>query len=379
MSGRSASGPRSVRRSAGLPGRTVAAEVESIAHADHWVPERAAATLTAVWEHVPDGLLLVDAATGTVVDANPFAEAILARGRDDLVGNHFASLFAREAHDRVAALFRAGAGTPVQNLAAAIAGADGRPVALEISISGTFQIEEKTLTLAALRDVTERQRYVEMRAQAEERERTRAADVEQALEGALASLAATLEKRDPYTAGHERNVAGLALLIASELGLDPEVTRGLYLASLVHDIGKIAIPAEILTKPTRLTAIEYAFVKQHPDVGYEIMGPIPFPWRIAEIVRQHHEYLDGTGYPRGLRGDEILFESRILTVADIVESMSSFRPYHRPIGLEAALSEIRRLAGSKLDASVVAACVRVVERGEFQSSANPAGPQGTAR
>jgi PAS domain S-box-containing protein len=506
----------------------------------------ATATLMAVWEHVPEGLLLVDAVSGTVADANPFAEAILARGRDDIVGIHFASLFAREAHERVAAIFRAGAGSPVQNVAADIAGANGRAIAVEISTSGTFRVEEKTLTLAGVRDVTERKRYErsaarvaetmaamvranaaivraetadgllrgvcesvvggpfcaawvgaprhdavrsaqiiaragpaqgyldgitigwdagtpagrgpfgecvrtqlpvaaragddafaywterahragieavlavpiadegrfaalliysddpegfgadevalfdslggdvvlalrglrsrDLHVQAEGRERTRAAEVENALEGALAALAATLEKRDPYTAGHERHVAELAARIADELGLDAERKRGLYLASLVHDIGKIAIPAEILTKPTRLTAIEYAFVKQHPDVGYEIMGPIPFPWHIAEIVRQHHEYLDGSGYPRGLRGDEILFEARILTVADIVESMSSFRPYHRPIGLEAALEEVRRLAGGKLDASVVAACARVVERGEFQPSSSVAGP-----
>jgi putative nucleotidyltransferase with HDIG domain/PAS domain S-box-containing protein len=487
----------------------------------------AATTLLAVWEHVPEGLLLVDAVTATIVDANPFAERVLGRGREDIVGIHFASLFAGEAHARIAALFAAESSEPVKNLAADVAGAAGPPVAVEISMSGAFRVEEQALTLASLRDVTERKTYErsaarvaeamaamvranaailrtdsagdllrgvceavvggpfcaalvgvphadradhpeivaragsvqayldgiaiepfgrcvrerraiaarvdegatvlavpiadeerfaalliyledpggfgadeialfdslggdivlalrglrsrDLHRKAEVRERTHAADVERALESALTAVAATLEKRDPYTAGHERNVAHLAERIASELALDPEMKRGLVLAALVHDIGKIAIPAEILTKPTRLTAIEYAFVKQHPDVGYEIMEPIPFPWRIAEIVRQHHEYLDGTGYPRGLRGDEILLEARILTVADIVESMSAFRPYHRPIGLDAALNEIRRLAGTKLDAGVVAACTRVVERGEFQAASAIAGPQAKTR
>lgn len=440
----------------------------------------ATAKLMAVWEHVPEGLLLVDGATGTIVDANPFAETILARRPADIVGMHLASLFPEDHHKRVAAIFTPHAYAPVHNLGAEIHRADGERVAVEISTSGSFRVDDQALTLASLRDVTRRKEYErsaarvaetmaamvranaaivradsaddllrgvceaviggpfreawfgepepgdprllavpihdaerpaslviavndpagfgadesalfaslgddillalralrsrELHVQSEERERARAAEVEAALEGALTAVATTLEKRDPYTAGHERHVAELAKLIAQEIALDAERTRGLYLAALVHDIGKIAIPAEILTKPTRLTAIEYAFVKQHPDVGYEIMRPIPFPWRIAEIVRQHHEYLDGSGYPRGLQGEEILLESRILTVADIVESMSAFRPYHRPIGLSGAMAELDRLAGVKLDRDVVDACKRVVGRGGFQPASALASP-----
>jgi len=205
-------------------------------------------------------------------------------------------------------------------------------------------------------------------------ERARAEEVEAALEGALAAVVATLEKRDPYTSGHEQRVADLSRLIAQELGLEEERVRGLYLAASVHDIGKISIPAEILTKPTRLNEIEYALVRQHPQTGYDIMRNIPFRWNIAEMVRQHHEYLDGSGYPRGLKGDDILLESRILTVADIVESMSAFRPYHRAIALDAVLTEITELARHKLDPDVVAACVRIIERGGFQPSSMAPAP-----
>jgi HD-GYP domain-containing protein (c-di-GMP phosphodiesterase class II) len=149
------------------------------------------------------------------------------------------------------------------------------------------------------------------------------------------------------------------------MGLDDDATRGVFLAASVHDIGKIAIPAEILAKPTRLTALEYALVKVHPQAGYEIMKNIPFRWNVAEMVRQHHEYIDGSGYPRGLEGSEILPGSRILTVADIVESMSAARPYHMPIGLDRVAAEITTLAQSKLDPDVVTACLSILQRGAF--------------
>ncbi len=200
---------------------------------------------------------------------------------------------------------------------------------------------------------------------AAQREADRAVELEAALEGALAAVSTTLEKRDPYTAGHQRRVAELARLIAEELHLDPERVRGLYLAALVHDIGKIAIPSEILTKPSRLNEIEYAYVKQHSQFGADIISSIPFHFPVAEIILQHHEYPDGSGYPRGLKGDDILVEARILTVADIVESMTSVRPYHIPSGIDGALAEIHRLATSRLDPVVVAACTSVIEQGGF--------------
>jgi HD-GYP domain-containing protein (c-di-GMP phosphodiesterase class II) len=139
----------------------------------------------------------------------------------------------------------------------------------------------------------------------------------------------------------------------------------LYLAGIVHDLGKIQIPSEILTKPSRLSSEEFNLVKLHPEVGYNILKPIDFPWPIAVIVRQHHEYLNGSGYPLGLTAEKIILESKILTVADIVESMSADRPYRPALGIDSAIQEIEKLSGVKLDESVVKACVSVLRRGEF--------------
>ncbi|PPC78664.1 hypothetical protein C4K68_03930 [Pokkaliibacter plantistimulans] len=190
--------------------------------------------------------------------------------------------------------------------------------------------------------------------------------MEKAMEDALAAIAAVLEQRDPYTAGHQTHVAELAVQIGKELGLEEERLHGLYLGAIVHDLGKIQIPAEILTKPARLNEAEFNLIKQHPEVGYRILQHIQFPWPIADMIRQHHECLDGSGYPQGLQGDEILLEARILSVADIVESMSSDRPYRPALGTDIALNQIRQMSGSKLDPRVVDACIRIVERGEFQ-------------
>ncbi|MGC2855788.1 HD domain-containing phosphohydrolase [Novispirillum sp. DQ9] len=175
----------------------------------------------------------------------------------------------------------------------------------------------------------------------------------------IEALASTLESRDPYTAGHQSRVAEIACQIAGRMSLDPERVEGLRLAAMVHDIGKIRVPIQILCKPTRLSEIEFELIKTHSAAGYEILRNLGLPWPIAEIVLQHHEYLDGTGYPNGIHGEEIRMESRILTVADIVESMSSARPYRPALGMECALAEIQRLRGSRLDPKVVDACLEV--------------------
>jgi PAS domain S-box-containing protein len=198
-----------------------------------------------------------------------------------------------------------------------------------------------------------------------EAQRKQSVKMEKSLEDALTAIAATLEQRDPYTAGHQKHVANLAVLIGKEIGVNDFSLRGLYLAGIVHDLGKIQVPSEILTKPSRLSAVEFNLVKLHPEVGYNILRSIDFPWPIADMVRQHHEYLDGTGYPLGLTSEKIMLESKILTVADIVESMSADRPYRPALGIDIAIQEILRLRGIKLDAAVVDACVKVLRRGDF--------------
>jgi len=185
------------------------------------------------------------------------------------------------------------------------------------------------------------------------------------MESTILALVATVEKRDPYTAGHERRVAQLSVAIAGELNLSAERIRGLELAAMIHDIGKIEIPAEILSRPGKLNEIEYSLVKSHPQAGYEILKNIDFPWPIAQIVQQHHEKLDGSGYPKGLRGDEILLESRILSVADVVEAISSHRPYRPGWGIDVALGEVIKARNIQYDAVVVDACVRLFREKGF--------------
>jgi putative nucleotidyltransferase with HDIG domain len=186
------------------------------------------------------------------------------------------------------------------------------------------------------------------------------------LEETVNSLSSALETRDPYTAGHQRRDAQLACKIAKEMGLSDDQIEGLRIASLLHDIGKMAVPAEILSKPTKLTAIEYGLIKVHPEVGYNILKDVEFPWPIAQIVYQHQERLDGSGYPRGLKGDEILLEARILAVADVVEAMSSHRPYRPALGLIQALDEINKNKGIFYDSQAVDACLRVFQEKGFK-------------
>jgi GAF domain-containing protein len=185
------------------------------------------------------------------------------------------------------------------------------------------------------------------------------------LEDALRAIAYTVEMRDPYTAGHERRVGLLAVAIAQEMGLAEEKIHGIHLAASVHDLGKIQIPAEILSKPGRLSDIEFMLIKTHPQAGYDILKDVEFPWPIADIVRQHHERLDGTGYPQGLKDGEILLESRIMAVADVVEAMASHRPYRAALGIEVALREIERGKGSAYDPPVADACLKLFREERF--------------
>lgn len=191
------------------------------------------------------------------------------------------------------------------------------------------------------------------------------ANLRDTLEATVEALAVTAEKRDPYTAGHQQRVSRLAVAVARRLGLEEDRIESVRVAGLLHDIGKISVPAEILTKPTRLTPIEMQLVQIHPEVGYDILRNIPFPAPVARFVRAHHERLDGSGYPDHLAGDAIDLEARILCVADVVEAMSSHRPYRPALGVDRALEEVTRNQGRLYDKAVVDACVKVFEEGVF--------------
>lgn len=192
-----------------------------------------------------------------------------------------------------------------------------------------------------------------------------ATKLRETLEEVVTVLATIVEYRDPYTAGHQSRVADLAVAIGSALGMDEDRLEGLRIASTLHDLGKVAVPAEILTRPGRLSDVELAIARTHVAAGYRIIKGINFPWPIAEIIYQHAERLDGSGYPRGLQGTQIVQEARILAVADIIEAMTSHRPYRSAQSLEAALTQVREDAGTKLDADVVAVTCRLFEQKHF--------------
>lgn len=187
-----------------------------------------------------------------------------------------------------------------------------------------------------------------------------------ALGGIIQAVALTVEKRDPYTAGHQRRVADLARTIATEMGLSKRAIDGIRLAGSIHDLGKTCVPADILSKPGRLTEHEFGIIKEHPQVGYDILKQIDFPWPIAKTVLQHHERLDGSGYPAGLAQDEIILEARIVAVSDVFEAMSSHRPYRPALGKETAIEEIEKGRGIIYDPDAVDACIKILTKNNFQ-------------
>lgn len=197
----------------------------------------------------------------------------------------------------------------------------------------------------------------------EERLRRSLRGVENTLDQTVDAISYALEARDPYTAGHQNRVARLALAIAGQLGLDGERQKGLRVAAVLHDIGKLAVPSDILAKPTRLTESEMEVVRGHVDAGVDILRGVDFPWPVADIVAQHHERLDGSGYPNGLSGDKISLEGRILGVADAMEAMCSHRPYRPALGIDTAMAELRNGRGTRYDDAVVDACIAVLDGG----------------
>jgi HD-GYP domain-containing protein (c-di-GMP phosphodiesterase class II) len=189
--------------------------------------------------------------------------------------------------------------------------------------------------------------------------------LQNSLESTVRAIALMVEIRDPYTAGHQNRVAHLAAAIAEQMRLPDEQIHGIQMAGIVHDLGKIQIPAEILSKPGRISEIEFALIKSHAQAGYNILKDIDFPWPVAQMVLQHYERLDGSGYPQGLKGDAILQGARILTVADVVEAMSSHRPYRPGLGVDAAMEEVIRGRGTHYDPSVVDACLTLFKEHRY--------------
>ena len=215
-----------------------------------------------------------------------------------------------------------------------------------------MELGKRVFLQAMVRDVTDRKL-------AEEKLASTLENLRKAMGGTIEAIVHVVETKDPYTAGHQNRVADLARAIAAEMHLPTDMVEGIRMAGVIHDIGKISVPAEILSKPGKLSQKEFELIKDHPQTGYEVLKDVEFPWPIAQIILQHHERLDGSGYPRGLIGEDMLLEARIIAVADVIEAIASHRPYRPARGIEAALSEIEQNKGVLYDASVVDACVKL--------------------
>ncbi len=308
-------------------------------------------------EHV--SFIMVDQAVnrGCIVEFSRGAECLLGYSRKDVLGRpvsclhlpdeivnscntySYASNTGKGFSKRLTLITRSGSSLPVLSTRYPILAADGSLSAVLfvfLDISESINAKAKT------------QQTVEQ--------------LENALKGSIKAMAMAVEMRDPYTSGHQQRVSDLASTIAKEMRLSEKHSEGVMMAGIIHDLGKIAIPAEILSKPGIITETEFELIKIHPRIGYNILKNINFPWPIAQIVLQHHERINGSGYPQGLYGDQILLEARIIGVADVVEAMASHRPYRPARGIDAALKEIDKNKGVLYDSNVVEACINIFDK-----------------
>lgn len=299
-----------------------------------------------------DGIVLLDWNSGRISLANPAIARLLGRDASSLIGQTLWQIDAFESQPQAEALFRAlQSRSSVRCDAMTLKAVDGCLREVEF-VSNVYLVGEEQVIQCNIHDISDRKAAERLALQ-------RQSEVLQSLQDMVAALVALSEARDPYTAGHQARVADLAVAIALEMGLDADLAKGIHIAGLVHDIGKFAIPAEILTKPTKLKPAEHALLRTHVQAGYAVLAPIHFPWPVAEAVHHHHERLDGSGYPQGLFGEAISLGGRILAVADTLEAMATHRPYRFCPGLEAALATIEAGRGQLYEPAVVDACLRL--------------------
>jgi response regulator RpfG family c-di-GMP phosphodiesterase len=289
-----------------------------------------------------DGILILDE-NSIVKFMNPAAESIFGTKSKHFVGQTFEHLI-----------------IPGKPTELDIIIGDGKSVVAEMRVMET-EWESNKAYLASLRDITNRKRM-------QQRLQRSLDNLKEVMDGTIRAMALAVEMRDPYTSGHQHRVAQLAQAIAEEINLPADTIEGVYMAASIHDIGKISLPAEILSKPLKLTEIERKMIQAHSKVGYDILNGVDFSWPIAQIVLQHHERMDGSGYPHGLGGKEVLIEARIVGVADVVETMASHRPYRPAMGLDKALEEVFKNRGRLYDEKVVNACLILFNEKGFEFS-----------
>jgi PAS domain S-box-containing protein len=305
-----------------------------------------------------EGIIIEDA-NGICTFVNPAAAEMLDYTPEELIGQHWTAIVPPDQQPIVQAADERRRRGESDRYELELVRKDGRRLMALVSSSPRFEDGRFVGTMAVFTDITERKLAEEERQQSYLR-------LQRALEGTVQVLISAVEMRDPYTAGHQRRVAQLACAIAKEMGFSQERIEAIRIAGLTHDVGKISVPAEILSKPGKLTDIQWSMIKAHPQISYDILREVEFPWPVAEIVLQHHERMDGSGYPRGLLGKDTLLEARILAVADVVEAMASYRPYRPAHGVDRALEEISQNKGTLYDPEVVDACLRLFAEKGFE-------------
>ncbi|MGD0169057.1 MAG: HD domain-containing phosphohydrolase [Smithella sp.] len=308
-----------------------------------------------ICETAGDGILLLEKSKGAITHANLAVKAMLGYSRKECIGKKLTDIgFAEgkcDIQEILRTLEREGIiyynDTSIKNKA-------GQDIDVDVCM-----INNSRFIQCNIRDITGRK-------QTEEDIKQNFLRTRKALEATIHAISSLAEQRDPYVAGHQHRVADLACAIATQMGLTTDRIEGISMAAAIHDIGKISIPADILGRPTKLTGTEFNFIKTHAKSGYDILKDIKFPWPIARMIIEHHERMNGSGYPKGLSKDSTLLESRILAVADVVEAMTSRRPYRPSLGIDAALNEITRNKSILYDPEVVDTCLRIFKMNNYK-------------
>lgn len=312
--------------------------------------------MTTILNSIADSVVVVNE-SGIIEYINPSVESLLLRGKDEILGKEIndALNIGSSPTDTGRMVFPMGMNY-IEFNNYITAGEKSIPV--DFTSTPIRQDDGKSRgAVVVVRDITQQVEYDNKIKDSMEKLR-------RMLYGIVEAISKTVETRDPYTAGHQKRVADIAKEIAREMGLGRDVIESVDIAGQIHDLGKIAIPSEILNKPGRINKIEFELIKMHPQTGYDILKNIDFPWPISDIVLQHHEKYDGNGYPNGISGDEILIEARILSVADVIEAMASHRPYRAALGIEKAFEELRNNRGTSFDPDVVDSCMKIfIEKG----------------
>ncbi len=317
-----------------------------------------------------DCIVAIDS-NGAIIEFNQAAEKTFGYKKEQINGNKMADILIPErfrvAHHQGVDHFLTTHETRLigRRVEVTALRASGEEFPVELTIIPVNERRSPIFT-AYIRDISERKQFEKERIEHE-------SELTRLLNQTIQSVVRTLESKDPYTAGHQLRVAELSVQIAKHMGLSDEVIQGISYGSMIHDIGKIAVPSEILNRPGILSPVAMSMVKTHSEIGYQITKDIEFPWPVAEMIFQHHERLDGSGYPRGLAGDEILIESQVIAVADVVEAITAHRPYRKARDIAVAFEEIESQAGVLYNPEVVAACLHIYKKDNFVFSSQDDG------